>query len=98
MSEQIEPTPAKTEESERARRKFREGVVVSAAMEKTIIVAITESVRHARYRRTVRRTKRLYVHDEESLAKVGDTVRVVETRPYSKLKRWRIIEVLERAR
>lgn len=80
------------------RRKVREGLVVSDAMESTIVVAVVERVRHARYGKTVQRTKRLYAHDAEDMAKVGDRVRVAETRPMSKLKRWRLVEVLERAR
>jgi small subunit ribosomal protein S17 len=86
-------------EEERAnRRKVREGLVVSDAMEATVIVAVIERVRHPRYGKTVQRTKRLYVHDGDNAAKLGDRVRVVETRPMSKLKRWRLSEVLERAR
>ncbi len=80
------------------RRKVREGTVVSASMDSTVVVAVVERVRHPRYRKTVQRTKRLYVHDAEGTAKVGDRVRVVETRPISKLKRWRVSEDLERAR
>ena len=80
------------------RRKVREGLVVSDAMESTVVVAVVERVRHARYGKTVQRTKRLYVHDAENTAKTGDRVRVIETRPMSKLKRWRLSEVLERAR
>ncbi len=80
------------------RRKVREGLVVSDAMDSTVVVAVVERVRHARYGKTVQRTKRLYVHDDENTAKTGDRVRVVETRPMSKLKRWRLSEVLERAR
>jgi small subunit ribosomal protein S17 len=80
------------------RRKVREGMVVSDAMQATVIVAVVERVRHARYGKTVQRTKRLYVHDENNEAKVGDRIRVIETRPLSKLKRWRLIEILERAR
>jgi small subunit ribosomal protein S17 len=80
------------------RRKVREGLVVSDAMEATVVVAVIERVRHPRYGKTVQRTKRLYVHDADNSAKVGDRVRVVETRPMSKLKRWRVSEVLERAR
>jgi len=79
-------------------RKVREGRVVSNSMDKTLVVAVTERVRHAKYGKTVQRTKRLYVHDEENDAKIGDTVRVVETRPMSKSKRWRLTEVVERAR
>jgi small subunit ribosomal protein S17 len=80
------------------RRKVREGIVVSDAMEATVIVSVVERVRHPRYGKTVQRTKRLYAHDQENTAKVGDRVRVVETRPLSKLKRWRLAEILERAR
>ena len=80
------------------RRKVREGLVVSDAMESTVIVAVIERVRHPRYGKTVQRTKRLYVHDAENTAKVGDKVRVTETRPLSKLKRWRLAEIMERAR
>jgi small subunit ribosomal protein S17 len=80
------------------RRKVREGVVVSDAMDATVVVAVVDRVRHPRYRKTVQRTKRLYVHDADSAAKVGDRVRVAETRPLSKLKRWRLVEVTERAR
>jgi small subunit ribosomal protein S17 len=80
------------------RRKVREGLVVSDSMDATVVVAVIERVRHPRYGKTVQRTKRLYVHDGGNAAKVGDRVRVVETRPLSKLKRWRLSEVLERAR
>jgi small subunit ribosomal protein S17 len=79
-------------------RKVREGTVVSHAMEKTAVVTVIERVRHARYAKTVQRTKRLYVHDEENAAAVGDRVRIAETRPLSKLKRWRLVEIVERAR
>jgi small subunit ribosomal protein S17 len=80
------------------RRKVREGIVVSDAMTSTVVVAVVERVRHPRYGKTVQRTKKLYVHDAEDTAKVGDRVRVQETRPFSKLKRWRLTEVVERAR
>ncbi len=79
-------------------RKVREGVVVSDRMDSTLVVAVNERVRHARYGKIVQRTKKLYVHDEKNEAKVGDKVRVQETRPLSKLKRWRLTEVVERAR
>ena len=72
--------------------------MVSRSMDKTAVVAVVERVRHATYSKTVQRTKRLYVHDEENVAAVGDRVRVAETRPMSKLKRWRLVEVMERAR
>ena len=90
------PTPEDTERPNR--RKVREGVVVSDAMQATVVVAVVERVRHPRYGKTVQRTKKLYVHDAEDTAKVGDRVRVQETRPLSKLKRWRLTEVVERAR
>ncbi|MDA8290991.1 MAG: 30S ribosomal protein S17 [Actinomycetota bacterium] len=92
-----EKTPGTTAGRE-DRRKQREGTVVSNSMDKTAVVAVVERVRHARYAKTVQRTKRLYVHDEENAAQVGDRVRVAETRPLSKLKRWRLVEVVERAR
>ena len=79
-------------------RKVREGVVDSMKMEKTIVVKVVDRVRHPLYGKTLQRTKRLYVHDEQNDAKVGDRVRVQETRPLSKLKRWRLVEILERAR
>lgn len=83
---------------ERANRKVREGLVVSVSMKKTAVVAVTERVRHRRYFKTVLQTKKLYVHDEENESRVGDRVRVMETRPLSKKKRWRLIDILERAR
>jgi len=79
-------------------RKVREGIVISDKMEQTIVVAIVEKVRHPRYGKTVQRTKKLYAHDAEQTAKIGDRVQIVETRPLSKLKRWRLESVLERAR
>jgi len=82
----------------RAARKVREGVVVSNKMDKTAVVAVIERVRQPRYAKFVQRTKRLYVHDEDNDVRPGDRVRVMETRPLSKLKRWRIVEVLERAK
>jgi small subunit ribosomal protein S17 len=80
------------------RRKIREGLVLSVHMDKTAVVGVIERVRHPRYAKTVQRTKRLYVHDEANDVRVGDRVRVAETRPISKLKRWRLVEVLERAK
>ncbi len=82
----------------RAARKVREGVVVSTKMDKTVVVAVVERVRHPRYAKFVQRTKKLYVHDESNDTRLGDRVRVQETRPLSKLKRWRVVEVLERAK
>ena len=79
-------------------RKVREGLVVSTAMDKTAVVAVIERVRHPRYAKTVQRTKRFYAQDDTNDTRVGDRVRLAETRPLSKLKRWRVIEVLERAK
>jgi small subunit ribosomal protein S17 len=79
-------------------RKTRTGLVVSDKMEKTVVVAIERRVPHPVYGKMVTRTKRLKAHDEENSAKVGDTVRIVETRPLSKDKRWRLVEIVNRAR
>jgi small subunit ribosomal protein S17 len=93
------PAAAPAEEATgRARRKVREGMVVSDKGHKTAIVAVTDRVRHRRYNKTVQRTTRLHAHDETNDAHVGDKVRIAETRPLSKLKRWRLVEVLERAK
>jgi small subunit ribosomal protein S17 len=80
------------------RRRIREGTVVENRMDKTAVVAVVDRVRHAKYAKTVQRTRRLYVHDEANEASTGDRVRVAETRPFSKLKRWRLVEIVERAR
>jgi len=79
-------------------RKTREGVVSSVDMDKTAVVTVTTRKPHPRYRKTMARSTHLYVHDEENTLRVGDRVRVGETRPLSKLKRWRILEILERAK
>ena len=79
-------------------RKTRTGLVVSDKMEKTVVVAIERRVPHPVYGKMVTRTKLLKAHDEENSAKVGDTVRIVETRPLSKDKRWRVVEIVDRAR
>lgn len=79
-------------------RKVREGVVVSDAMDRTAVVRITNRKRHARYGKTVAKSSKLFVHDETNDLAVGDRVRIIETRPMSKLKRWRVLEVVERAR
>jgi small subunit ribosomal protein S17 len=95
MADQVEESRAP---AARGRRKVREGIVASTAMDKTTVVAVTERVRHPRYGKTVQRTKRLYADDPQNDVRVGDRVRLVETRPLSKLKRWRVEKVLERAR
>jgi len=86
------------ESKARNMRKTRVGVVVSDKMDKTCVVAVERLVRHPLYGRTMRQTVRLKAHDEENQCKVGDRVRVMETRPLSKEKRWRVVEILERAR
>ena len=93
-----EDTVPADEEKRPNQRKVREGVVVSTAMDKTAVVAVVERVRHRRYAKIVQRTKRVHAHDEQNDAKVGDRVRLSETRPLSKTKRWRVVEVLERAK
>lgn len=87
-----------TSDAVRSARKVREGTVVSNAMDRTAVLAVIEKVRHPRYNKFVQRTKRLYVHDESNDLNVGDRVKVMETRPLSKTKRWRIVEILERAK
>lgn len=79
-------------------RKVREGLVVSSKMDKTVVVAVIDRVQHRRYGKTLQRTNKLYAHDENNDANEGDRVRIAETRPLSRQKRWRMVEVLERAR
>ncbi|MFQ5478524.1 MAG: 30S ribosomal protein S17 [Candidatus Binatia bacterium] len=81
----------------RLQRRTREGVVVSNAMEKTAIVAVSRRGRHSRYRKILERTRRYLVHDENNACQVGDRVSICETRPLSRHKRWRLREVLERS-
>ncbi len=83
---------------ERGYRKTRTGIVVSDKMDKTIVVAIKTKVRHPLYGKMVNRTRRFKVHDEENQCGVGDTVRIMETRPLSKDKRWRIVDIIEKAK
>jgi small subunit ribosomal protein S17 len=84
--------------AERALRKTRIGKVVSDKMDKTIVVAIETSVKHPLYKKIIRRTYRLKAHDENNECKIGDKVKVMETRPLSKEKRWRLVEIVEKAR
>jgi small subunit ribosomal protein S17 len=84
--------------TDRADRKERIGVVTSDARDRTITIQVTESKRHMRYDKVVPSRSRLHVHDENNEAKLGDIVRVAETRPLSKTKRWRLVEIVERAR
>ena len=84
--------------TERAFRKTRIGQVVSDKMDKTIVVAIEDSVRHPLYKKTIKRTYKLKAHDENNECGIGDTVEVMETRPLSKDKRWRLIRIIEKAK
>ncbi|WP_033342855.1 30S ribosomal protein S17 [Catenuloplanes japonicus] len=82
----------------RGRRKVREGLVVSDKMDKTVVVEVEDRVKHALYGKVIRRTRKLKVHDEQNAAGVGDRVSLMETRPLSATKRWRIVEILEKAK
>jgi small subunit ribosomal protein S17 len=82
----------------RGERKVRTGVVVSDAMDKTVVVQVEQRKRHPLYAKSVRRTSKLHAHDEANEAKAGDVVRLMETRPLSRTKRWRVVEILERAK
>ncbi len=93
---EVAPTPPV--EHEHGRKKVRQGIVVSAKPDKTIVVRIDVARRHRRYQKTIRTSSKLHAHDERNDAHIGDTVRVVEARPLSRTKRWRLVEVVERAR
>ena len=90
--------PMKTGEPRRYARKMRVGTVVSDKMQKTVVVAIERRFPHPVYGKMVTRTRKVKAHDEENSAKTGDLVRIAETRPLSKDKRWRLVEIVERAR
>lgn len=83
---------------ERNKRKIREGWVISNRMDKTIVVAVERRFRHPRYEKIIRRTSKLYAHDDKNESQVGDRVKVMEIRPLSKSKRWRLLEILEKAK
>jgi small subunit ribosomal protein S17 len=89
---------ATTAERSRGIRKERRGVVVSDAMDKTVVVRVDVLKPHPKYRKTMRRSIKLHAHDQENQSKVGDVVRIVETRPLSKTKRWRVAEIVEVAK
>jgi small subunit ribosomal protein S17 len=93
-----EPESTETTTESRNSRKQREGLVVSAKMDKTVVVAVVDRVQHRRYRKTLQRTRKLYAHDEANEVREGDKVRITESRPLSRQKRWRVVEILERAR
>jgi small subunit ribosomal protein S17 len=92
MSEQATPTQPRNS------RKVRDGLVVSDKMDKTVVVAVEDRVKHALYGKIMRQTSRLKAHDEANDAHTGDRVRIMETRPLSATKRWRVVEILERAK
>jgi small subunit ribosomal protein S17 len=97
MSEQPEQVET-AQAAQRTQRKVRRGVVVSDRMDKTVLVRIEQVVRHPAYGKIIRRSSKLAAHDEANEAHVGDTVRVMETRPLSRSKRWRVVEIVERAK
>jgi small subunit ribosomal protein S17 len=97
MSE-ITGQPAQGTAAARGERKVRQGVVISSKMDKTVVVKVERRTTHPLYRKTVTRSEKLHAHDETNDVGAGDTVRIVETRPLSKTKRWRVLEVLERAK
>jgi small subunit ribosomal protein S17 len=88
--------PALPETRKRGSRKVRTGQVISSGMNKTIVVRSVTRVPHPKFGKIVKQQKKFYAHDEENKAKTGDTVRIMETRPLSKLKRWRLVEVLQK--
>ena len=96
MSEQLNENA--TASAERGARKVREGYVVSDKMDKTVVVAVEDRVKHRLYGKVLRQTSRLKAHDEANSAGVGDRVRIMETRPLSATKRWRLVEILEKAK
>ena len=98
MADEQTTTAQESAANTRGTRKTRVGEVVSAGMNKTIVVRTVTRVPHAKFGKIVKQKKKFYAHDEENKAKAGDTVRIMETRPLSKLKRWRVVEAIERAR
>jgi|ERR671920_895334 small subunit ribosomal protein S17 len=92
------PGPTAAAEKERGRRKVREGLVVSDKMDKTVVVLVEDRVKHALYGKVLRHTSKLKAHDEQNQCGVGDRVQIMETRPLSATKRWRVVEILERAK
>ncbi len=92
------PNSAAVEADDRGRRKVREGLVVSDKMDKTVVVLVEDRVKHALYGKVLRRTSKLKAHDEQNQCGVGDRVQIMETRPLSATKRWRVVEVLEKAK
>lgn len=98
MSEEQNPSTQTTPQKPRGGRKVRVGYVVSDKMNKTIVVELEDRVKHAKYGKVIRTTSKVKVHDENEIAGVGDRVQLMETRPMSATKRWRLVEILEKAR
>ncbi len=100
MSEELNAKAQAADEAAHSRgyRKIREGYVVSDKMDKTVVVEVEDRVRHALYGKTIRRSNKLHAHDEANACGIGDHVRLMETRPLSATKRWRVIEILEKAK
>jgi small subunit ribosomal protein S17 len=97
MSDEVASVETETG-NERASRKVREGLVVSDKMDKTVVVAVEDRVKHALYGKVMRRTSKLKAHDEQNACGIGDRVLLMETRPLSATKRWRVVEILEKAK
>jgi len=98
MSDEVATNVSETETPARGARKVREGLVVSDKMDKTVVVAVEDRVKHAMYGKVMRRTSKLKAHDEQNACGVGDRVLLMETRPLSATKRWRVVEILEKAK
>jgi small subunit ribosomal protein S17 len=98
MSEATTENTSPVAEAARGRRKVRTGYVVSDKMDKTVVVSVEDRVKHRLYGKVLRRSSRIKAHDEQNAAGVGDRVRVMETRPLSATKRWRVVEILEKAK
>jgi small subunit ribosomal protein S17 len=98
MSENVKDETVSTTTEARGRRKTREGLVLSDKMDKTVVVEVEDRVKHALYGKVIRRTSKLKAHDEQNAAGIGDRVLLMETRPLSATKRWRVVQILEKAK
>jgi small subunit ribosomal protein S17 len=98
MESEVKESKIEETKPSSGRRKTRLGLVVSNKMDKTAVVAVTRRMMHPLYKKTVKKTKRFYAHDEGNECGIGDTVEIIETRPLSKLKRWRVLRIVEKAK